>query len=68
MAGEHLVEAARCPSRAAPTGIIGTCVCSAIVGYMCLFALLFAISNVKTFIENNSENNEPMNFTVAIFR
>ncbi len=52
----------------APKGIFGTCICSAVVGIVYLLALLFAIPNVATFIEANSNNNEPINLAVATYQ
>ncbi len=52
----------------APKGIVGTCVCSAIVGIAYLLALLFAIPNVALFVENNSGENEAINLAVATYQ
>lgn len=55
-------------SFAAPKGIVGTCVCSAIVGILYLLALLFAIPNVGAFVEGNSGENATVNFAVATYQ
>lgn len=52
----------------APKGIVGTCVCSAIVGFIYLLALLFAIPNVETFVENNSGDNASSNLAVSVYQ
>jgi len=52
----------------APKGIVGTCVCSAIVGMIYILALLFAIPNVATFIDNTSGDNETINLAVATYQ
>ena len=52
----------------APNGIVGTCICSAIVGTVYLLALLFAIPNVATFMEANNNNNESINLAVAVYQ
>jgi len=51
----------------APKGIVGTCVCSAIVGFIYVLALLFAIPDVDTFI-NSPTNNESINLAVATYQ
>lgn len=53
---------------AAPRGIVGTCVCSAIVGFIYLLALLFVIPNVTTFMDQNSNDNTSLNLAVATFK
>ena len=53
---------------AAPLGIVGTCVCSAITGTAYLLALLFAIPNVTSFIENSSGVNGTENLAVATYQ
>jgi amino acid transporter len=52
----------------APKGIVGTCVCSAIVGFIYVLALLFAIPDVDTFINSPSTNNESINLAVATYQ
>ena len=52
----------------APLGIVGTCVCSAITGTAYLLALLFAIPNVASLIENNSGTNGTEDLAVATYR
>ncbi|CAF3592562.1 unnamed protein product [Adineta steineri] len=65
-AGAHLAEETQSAGKAAPHGIVGTCICSAIVGLIYLLALLFAIPNVSTFMETN--NNETINLCIAIYK
>ncbi|CAF1002246.1 unnamed protein product [Adineta ricciae] len=67
-AGAHLAEETRGAGRAAPKGIVGTCVCSAVVGVIYLLALLFAIPNVEAFIESYSDNNETMSLVVSTYQ
>ncbi|CAF0955812.1 unnamed protein product [Rotaria sordida] len=67
-AGAHLAEETRGASRAAPKGIVGTCICCAITGFAYLLALLFAIPNVSSFVENNSGDNSTQNLAVAAFQ
>ncbi|CAF4298719.1 unnamed protein product, partial [Adineta steineri] len=45
-AGAHLAEETKHASRAVPRSLVGTCLCGAIVGFIYLLALLFAIPNV----------------------
>ena len=52
----------------APKGIVGTCVCSAVIGLIYLLALLFAIPDVSTFVENNSGDNQTINLAVATYQ
>jgi hypothetical protein len=52
----------------APKGIVGTCICSAVVGIVYLLALLFAIPNVGNFIEINNNNTESINLAVATYQ
>jgi amino acid transporter len=52
----------------APKGIVGTCLCSAIVGFIYLLALLFAIPDVETFIADNDKAASPINLAVATYR
>jgi amino acid transporter len=52
----------------APKGIVGTCICSAIVGFIYVLALLFAIPDIPTFVENNSGDNETINLAVATYQ
>ena len=52
----------------APKGIVGTCICSAVVGIVYLLALLFAIPNVATFIEERSKDNDMINLAVATYQ
>lgn len=52
----------------APKGIVGTCVCGAIVGFLYLLALLFAIPNVESFVNFNNGNNDTSDFVVATYR
>ncbi|CAF1209793.1 unnamed protein product [Adineta ricciae] len=65
-AGAHLAEETRSAGKAAPHGIVGTCICSAIVGFVYLLALLFAIPNVTNFMEVN--NYDEMNLSIAVYR
>ncbi|UJR16304.1 hypothetical protein I4U23_003210 [Adineta vaga] len=67
-AGAHLAEETRGAGRAAPKGIVGTCVCSAIVGVIYLLALLFAIPNVEAFIDSHSDDNETMSLVVSTYQ
>ncbi|CAF1229978.1 unnamed protein product [Rotaria sp. Silwood1] len=64
-AGAHMAEETRDAGRA---GIVGTCVCSAITGTVYLLALLFAIPNVTSFVENNSGINGTEDLAVATYR
>jgi len=50
-----------------PKSIVGTCVCSAIVGFIYLLGLLFVIPNVSTFMNANSGDDQPINLAVATF-
>lgn len=52
----------------APKGIVGTCLCSTIVGLLYLLALLFAIPNVETFVQENTGSNQSANLIVATYR
>ena len=52
----------------APKGIVGTCICGAIVGFIYLLALLFAIPNVEKFMDDNSGDNEAINLAVATYQ
>ncbi|CAF1531101.1 unnamed protein product, partial [Adineta ricciae] len=65
-AGAHLAEETQSAGKAAPHGIVGTCICSAIVGFVYLLALLFAIPNVTNFMEVN--NYDEMNLSIAVYR
>jgi amino acid transporter len=58
-----------CLSFLAPKSIVGTCVCSALIGFIYLLALLFVIPDMNTFMEvnSNSSNNEQLNLAVATF-
>ncbi|CAF1263157.1 unnamed protein product [Rotaria sordida] len=67
-AGAHLAEETRAADSAAPKGIVGTCLCSAIVGITYLLSLLFAIPNVATFIKENNNNNSSINLAVATYQ
>ncbi|CAF4007446.1 unnamed protein product [Rotaria sp. Silwood2] len=78
-AGAHLAEETRGASRAgkkmidsscfqAPKGIVSTCICSAITGFAYLLALLFAIPDVSSFVDNNSGDNSTQNFAVAAYQ
>ncbi|CAF4847589.1 unnamed protein product [Rotaria sp. Silwood1] len=67
-AGAHLAEETRDASRAAPKGIVGTCICSAITGFAYLLALLFAIPDVSSFVDNNSGDNSTQNLAVATYQ
>ncbi|CAF1350281.1 unnamed protein product, partial [Rotaria sp. Silwood1] len=67
-AGAHLAEETRGASRAAPKGIVGTCICSAITGFAYLLALLFAIPDVGSFIDSNSGDNSTQNLAVATYQ
>ncbi|CAF1001139.1 unnamed protein product, partial [Didymodactylos carnosus] len=51
-AGAHLAEETRGAGKAAPKGIIATCVIGACVGFAYLLGLLFAIPDVADFITN----------------
>lgn len=55
-------------SSTAPKGIVGTCVCSAIVGVTYLLALLFAIPDVETFVGNYTSDDFELNFAVATYQ
>ncbi|CAF3741753.1 unnamed protein product [Rotaria sordida] len=68
VAGAHLAEETRAADSAAPKGIVGTCLCSAIVGITYLLSLLFAIPNVATFIKENNNNNSSINLAVATYQ
>ncbi len=50
-----------------PKSIVGTCVCSAIVGFIYLLGLLFVIPDVSTFMNANSGDDQPINLAVATF-
>ena len=52
----------------APKGIVGTCVCSAVVGVIYLLALLFAIPDVGEFMNNFSGENETTSLVVATYQ
>ncbi|CAF3306955.1 unnamed protein product [Rotaria socialis] len=66
-AGAHLAEKTRGASRVAPTGIVGTCICSAITSFVYLLALLFAISDINNFIMNNSGDSSTQSFTTDAY-
>ncbi|CAF3610081.1 unnamed protein product [Rotaria sp. Silwood1] len=68
IAGAHLAEETRDASRAAPKGIVGTCICSAITDFAYLLALLFAIPDVSSFVDNNSGDNSTQNLAVATYQ
>jgi amino acid transporter len=53
---------------AAPKSIVGTCICSAIIGFIYLLALLFVIPDVPSFMDAYSGDKEPINLTVATFQ
>ncbi|CAF3487519.1 unnamed protein product [Rotaria socialis] len=67
-AGAHLAEETRDAGRAAPRGIFGTCICSAIVGLLYLLALLFSIPDIGVFLNSNSEENASTNFIIATYQ
>ncbi|CAF1286629.1 unnamed protein product [Rotaria sordida] len=67
-AGAHMAEETRSARRAAPKGIVATCVCSAIVGIIYLLALLFVIPNVSTFMEAHNGDNKTISLTVAVYQ
>ncbi|CAF2036296.1 unnamed protein product [Rotaria magnacalcarata] len=67
-AGAHLAEETRGASRAAPKGIVGTCICSAITGFVYLLALLFSIPDINNFIMNNSGDNSTQSFTTDAYQ
>ncbi|CAF0892591.1 unnamed protein product [Adineta steineri] len=67
-AGAHLAEETRGAGRAAPKGIVGTCICSALVGIAYILALLFAIPDVETFVTNNSGDDAPPSLVVATYQ
>lgn len=52
----------------APKGIVGTCICSALVGFVYLLALLFAIPDVEAFMTNNSTDTGTVNLAVATYQ
>ncbi|CAF3583297.1 unnamed protein product [Rotaria sp. Silwood1] len=65
IAGAHLAEETQHASRA---GIIGTCIIGAIVGAAYLLALLFAIPNMASFMENNNGDHSAVNLAVATYQ
>ncbi|CAF1516919.1 unnamed protein product [Didymodactylos carnosus] len=65
-AGAHLAEETRGAGKAAPKGIVGTCVISACIGFAYLLGLLFAIPNVDDFV-NNSDNPNLGEFNLGKF-
>lgn len=52
----------------APKSIVTTCVCSAILGAAYLFALLFAIPDVASLIQNNGNDNNTLSLIAATFQ
>ncbi len=51
----------------APKGIIATCVCAAIIGFIYLLGLLFAIPNIDSFLKKYNTNDESINLAVATY-
>jgi predicted RND superfamily exporter protein len=52
----------------ASKGIVIRCICSAIIGFIYLLALLFAIPNVNSFMDSNNGDNATINLAVSIFQ
>ncbi|CAF4125304.1 unnamed protein product, partial [Rotaria magnacalcarata] len=67
-AGAHLAEETRDAGRATPKGIVGTCICSAVVGATYLLALLFSIPNVRSFVESNQHSGGELSLAIATYQ
>ncbi len=52
----------------APKSIVATTICSAIVGFIYLLALLFVIPNMTTFVNANSGDNQSITLAIAAFQ
>ncbi|CAF3691202.1 unnamed protein product [Adineta steineri] len=66
-AGAHLAEETKSADRTVPRAIIITCIGSSIVGFIYLFALLFAIPNVEKFLKDNNKNDASINLIIATY-
>ncbi|CAF1031970.1 unnamed protein product [Adineta steineri] len=68
----NLAEETKDAGRTAPKEIVLTCICSAIAGFIYLLAVLFTIPNVAQFVkdneENENENGDTLDDTVATFK
>ena len=56
------------PSDLAPRGIVGTCVCSAVIGFVYLLALLFAIPDVSAFVKSSTNSDQSINLAAATYQ
>lgn len=51
-----------------PKVIVATCICSAVVGFAYLLALLFVIPDISSFVQSNTENDSAKNLAVAAYQ
>jgi amino acid transporter len=67
-AGAHMAEETKGASKAAPKGIVYTCLVSALIGLFYLLALLFAIPDISVILPSSSAAQLNPNATIAVFQ
>lgn len=53
---------------AAPKGMVATCICSALLGFLYLLALLFVIPNTSEFMTVQDNDSDTINLTTKTFQ